>query len=33
MAYGYLLVKRDCDMIALHDCDIVNYDTQMLARL
>jgi glucosyl-3-phosphoglycerate synthase len=33
MAYGYLLVKRDCDMIALHDCDIVNYDTQLLARL
>lgn len=33
MAYGYLLAKRDCHMIALHDCDIVNYDRQLLARL
>jgi glucosyl-3-phosphoglycerate synthase len=33
MAYGYLLSKRDCQMIALHDCDIVNYDRQLLARL
>src|SRR5260370_2529375 len=33
MAYGYLLAKRDCDVIALHDCDIVNYDRQLLARL
>ena len=33
LAYGYLLAKRDCQMIALHDCDIVNYDRQMLARL
>jgi glucosyl-3-phosphoglycerate synthase len=33
MAYGYLLAKRDCQMIALHDCDIVNYDRQLLARL
>ena len=33
MAYGYLLAKRDCDMIALHDCDIVNYDRELLARL
>jgi glucosyl-3-phosphoglycerate synthase len=33
MAYGYLLAKRDCDIIALHDCDIVNYDRQLLARL
>ena len=24
---------RDCGMIALHDCDIVNYDRQLLARL
>jgi glucosyl-3-phosphoglycerate synthase len=33
MAYGYLLSKRDCQIIALHDCDIVNYDRQLLARL
>ena len=24
---------RDCGMIALHDCDIVSYDRQLLARL
>jgi glucosyl-3-phosphoglycerate synthase len=33
MAYGYTLAMRDCDVIALHDCDIVNYDRQLLARL
>jgi glucosyl-3-phosphoglycerate synthase len=33
MAYGYLLARRDVDVIALHDCDIVNYDRQLLARL
>lgn len=33
LAYGYVLAKRDCDVIALHDCDIVNYDRQLLARL
>ncbi|HXG34791.1 MAG TPA: hypothetical protein VNJ11_15605 [Bryobacteraceae bacterium] len=33
MAYGYVLATRDCDVIALHDCDIVNYDREMLARL
>jgi glucosyl-3-phosphoglycerate synthase len=33
MAYGYLMAMRDCGMIALHDCDIVNYDRQLLARL
>lgn len=33
LAYGYLLAMRDCDMIALHDCDIANYDRQLLARL
>lgn len=33
LAYGYLLARRDCDVIALHDCDIVNYDRQLLARL
>jgi len=33
LAYGCLLAMRDCDVIALHDCDIVNYDRQLLARL
>lgn len=33
LAYGYLLAKGDCRVIALHDCDIVNYDRQLLARL
>lgn len=33
LAYGYLLARRDCDVIALHDCDIANYDRQLLARL
>jgi glucosyl-3-phosphoglycerate synthase len=33
LSYGYLLAAGDCDVIALHDCDIVNYDRLMLARL
>ena len=33
LAYGCILANRDCDLIAVHDCDIVNYDRQMLARL
>jgi glucosyl-3-phosphoglycerate synthase len=33
LAYGFILACRDCDVIALHDCDIVNYERQMLARL
>jgi len=33
LSYGYLLASRSCDVIALHDCDIVNYDRQLLARL
>jgi glucosyl-3-phosphoglycerate synthase len=33
LSYGYLLAAGDCDVIALHDCDIVNYERQMLARL
>lgn len=32
-AYGYLLARGECDVIALHDCDIVDYDRSMLARL
>jgi glucosyl-3-phosphoglycerate synthase len=33
LAYGCLLAMRDCDVIALHDCDIVNYERHLLARL
>jgi glucosyl-3-phosphoglycerate synthase len=33
MAYGYILGSRKADVIALHDCDIVNYSGDMLARL
>jgi glucosyl-3-phosphoglycerate synthase len=33
LAYGFLLATGDCDVIALHDCDILNYDRQLLARL
>ena len=33
LAFGYLLARGDCDVIALHDCDISNYDRQFLARL
>jgi len=33
MAYGYVLAWGDCDMIALHDCDILTYDRDLLARL
>lgn len=33
LSYGAILAARDCNVIALHDCDIVNYDRQMLARL
>jgi glucosyl-3-phosphoglycerate synthase len=33
MAYGYVLAARKCLVIALHDCDILSYDPEMLARL
>lgn len=33
MAYGYILASRKSDVIALHDCDIVSYDRELLARL
>jgi len=33
MAYGYLLACGDCEVIALHDCDIINYSRELLARL
>jgi len=33
MTLGYILADPDVDAIALHDCDIVNYRKEMLARL
>ncbi len=33
LAYGFLLGRGDCDVIALHDCDIRNYDREFVARL
>ena len=33
MAYGYVLASRKSDVIALHDCDILSYDRELLARL
>ena len=32
-AYGYVLAREDSHVIALHDCDISNYDRNLLARL
>jgi glucosyl-3-phosphoglycerate synthase len=33
VAYGYLLATGKSDVIALHDCDILTYSREMLARL
>ncbi len=33
IALGYVFAREDCDIIALHDCDIVTYDRMLLARL
>ena len=33
MAMGYALADKDVHVIALHDCDILNYRREMLARL
>jgi glucosyl-3-phosphoglycerate synthase len=33
MAMGYILAERDVYAIATHDCDILNYRREMLARL
>lgn len=33
MSYGYVLASRRSEMIALHDCDIVTYNRELLARL
>lgn len=32
-SYGYVIAKGECWVIALHDCDIVNYSRELLARL
>lgn len=33
MTLGYILANRDVYAVALHDCDIVNYQKEMVARL
>ena len=33
MAYGYIIAQKNIDVIALHDCDILSYNREMLARL
>lgn len=33
LAYGYILANGQSDIIALHDCDIVTYSRELLARL
>ena len=33
LAFGNLLAAGDCEVIALHDCDILNYEREMVARL
>ncbi|MFH1625157.1 MAG: glycosyl transferase [Pseudomonadota bacterium] len=33
IALGYLFAREDCDVIALHDCDILTYDRILLGRL
>ena len=33
MAFGHILADGKCQVIALHDCDILSYNREMLARL
>jgi glucosyl-3-phosphoglycerate synthase len=33
IAYGYVLAQDSSEIIALHDCDIVNYSRELLTRL
>jgi len=33
LAYGYILARRQSKVIALHDCDILTYNREFLARL
>jgi glucosyl-3-phosphoglycerate synthase len=33
LAYGYIIARNQSDIIVLHDCDIVDYSRELLARL
>jgi len=33
LAYGYTLARGQAAVVAVHDCDVVSYDREMLARL
>ncbi len=33
MAYGYIIAQKNISVITLHDCDILTYSREMLARL
>jgi glucosyl-3-phosphoglycerate synthase len=33
LAYGYILARAQSEIIALHDCDIITYGRELLARL
>ncbi len=33
LSYGFILARREADVIALHDCDILTYSRELLARL
>ena len=33
MAFGYVLARGQSNVIALHDCDILSYNREYLARL
>jgi len=33
IAYGYVIAQKNISVIALHDCDILTYSREMLARL
>ncbi len=33
MAYGYIIAQKNISVIALHDCDILTYNREMLAKL
>jgi glucosyl-3-phosphoglycerate synthase len=33
MSYGYILSKGECEAIVQHDCDILTYNRELLARL
>ncbi len=33
LGYGYVIARGESDVIALHDCDVLTYSREMLARL